>query len=67
MATAPEDAIRARRKLTNRLIARHAAERLRPFFLRDANVIVGDGILILGADAVISAFQAQFADPAFTT
>ncbi|WP_337188361.1 DUF4440 domain-containing protein [Phenylobacterium sp.] len=67
MATTPEDAIRARRKLTNRLIARHAAERLRPFFLRDATVIVGDGSLIVGADAVIAAFAAQFTDPGFIT
>ncbi|WP_293381124.1 DUF4440 domain-containing protein [Phenylobacterium sp. SCN 70-31] len=67
MATAPEDAIRARRKLTNRLIAQHAAERLRPFFVRDVNVIVGDGSLIVGADAVIEAFAAQFGEPGFVT
>lgn len=67
MATAPEDAIRARRKLTNRLIAAHEAQRLRPFFLPDVKVIVGDGGLIVGADAVIEAFAAQFADPGFTT
>lgn len=63
--TAPEDAVRARRRLTNKLIAAHDAERLRPFFARDAQVIVGDGSLIVGADAVIAAFAGQFADPAF--
>jgi ketosteroid isomerase-like protein len=63
--TAPEDAIRARRRLTNKLIAAHDAARLRPFFAADANVIVGDGSLILGAEAVIQAFAGQFADPAF--
>ncbi|WP_397404305.1 YybH family protein [Phenylobacterium sp.] len=63
----PGDAIRARRKLTNKLIAAHAALRLRPFFAPDAKLIVGDGGLILGADAVIQAFASQFADPAFGT
>jgi ketosteroid isomerase-like protein len=63
--TAPEDAIRARRRLTNKLIAAHDAARLRPFFAAGANVIVGDGSLILGAEAVIQAFAGQFADPAF--
>jgi len=65
--TAPEDAIRARRKLTNKLIASHEAPRLRPFFLPDVKLIVGDGALILGADQVIEAFAGQFADPAFRT
>jgi len=67
MSTAPEDAIRARRKLTNRLIAAHEPERLRPFFAPDVKLIVGDGALLLGADAVIQAFAGQFADPAFRT
>ncbi len=68
MTTAPaETALRARRKLTNRLIAAHQAARLRPFFTDDACVIVGDGAVILRADAVIEAFAAQFADPAFVT
>ncbi len=67
MATAPEDAIRARRKLTNKLIARREAARLKPFFLPDVKLIVGDGELILGAEQVVSAFAAQFADPAFQT
>ena len=65
--TTPDDAIRARRRLTNRLIATHEAERLRPFFLPDVKLIVGDGGLILGADSVIEAFAAQFADPEFRT
>ncbi|HTK33881.1 MAG TPA: nuclear transport factor 2 family protein [Caulobacteraceae bacterium] len=60
-----ETAIRARRKLTNRLIAEHQAGRLRPFFSEDAHVIVGDGGLIMGADNVVAAFAAQFGDPAF--
>ena len=63
----PGDAIRARRKLTNKLIAAHEALRLRPFFTPDVKLIVGDGGLILGADAVIQAFASQFADPAFGT
>lgn len=63
----PEDAIRARRKLTNRLIAGHEAARLRPFFVADARVIVGDGALILGADEVIAAFASQFAEVGFVT
>lgn len=65
--TAPEDAIRARRRLTNKLIAAHEAARLRPFFAPDVKLIVGDGGLIVGADAVVDAFSGQFADPAFVT
>ena len=65
MATAPEDAVRARRRLTNRLIAAHDAGRLRPFFSPDVKLVVGDGDLILGVDAVIAAFAAQFAEPGF--
>jgi hypothetical protein len=65
--TAPDAAVRARRRLTNRLIAAHEAERLRPFFVADVNLIVGDGGLILGVDAVIEAFAAQFRDPGFKT
>jgi hypothetical protein len=65
--TTPEDAIRARRRLTNKLIASHEAGRLRPFLDPEVKVIVGDGGLITGADQVIKAFQAQFADPAFIT
>jgi len=58
-------AIRARRKLTNRLIAAHDAARLRPHFTDDIAVIVGDGALIQGVDAVVAAFAGQFADAAF--
>ena len=61
----PDVAIRAKRKLTNRLIATHEAERLRPHLTADVLLIVGDGGLIQGADAVIAAFASQFADPAF--
>lgn len=64
---APEDAIRARRKLTNKLIATHEAARLRPFFTPDVKLIVGDGSLILGVDSVIEAFAGQFTDPGFVT
>lgn len=62
-----EKAVRARRKLTNRLIAEHQAERLRPFMTDDAVLIAGDGTPILGAAAIIQAFAAQFADPDFVT
>jgi hypothetical protein len=63
--TAPEDAIRARRRLTNKLIASRDAARLRPFFVADARLVTGDGGLILGADAIIEAFAAQFREPGF--
>jgi ketosteroid isomerase-like protein len=63
--TAPEDAIRARRRLTNKLIAAREAARLRPFFAADARLIAGDGGLILGADAIVEAFAAQFREPGF--
>ena len=62
---APDIAIRAKRKLTNRLIAAHDAARLRPHLTDDMLLIVGDGDLIRGADAVVAAFASQFADPAF--
>ena len=64
---APDAAIRAKRKLTNRLIAAHDAARLRPHLMDDMLVIVGDGGLIQGADAVVAAFAGQFADAAFVT
>ena len=64
--TAADDAIRARRKLTNKFIAARQAERLRPFFLPDARLITGDGGLILGAAGIVGAFAAQFADPKFS-
>ena len=60
-----ETAIRARRRLTNKLIAGHDAQRLKPFFTLDAKVIAGDGTLITGAAAIIDAFAAQFAEPGF--
>lgn len=63
--TAPEDAIRARRKLTNKLIAAKDAARLRPFLAKDVNLITGDGSLVAGADAVVAAFAGQFRDPTF--
>ena len=62
---APEHAIRAKRKLTNRLIAAHDAARLRPHMTDDMLLIVGDGGLIQGADAVVAAFVSQFAEPDF--
>jgi ketosteroid isomerase-like protein len=65
--TAPDDAIRARRRLTNKLIAAHEAPRLRPFFTADARLIAGDGGLLMGVDAILEAFAGQFADPAFVT
>jgi ketosteroid isomerase-like protein len=63
--TTPEDAIRARRRLTNKLIAAHDAGRLAPFFVSDARLIGGEGGLLLGREAILSAFARQFADPAF--
>jgi ketosteroid isomerase-like protein len=62
---APDVAIRAKRKLTNRLIGARDALRLRPHLTDDMVLIVGDGDLIRGADAVAAAFASQFADPAF--
>jgi ketosteroid isomerase-like protein len=62
---APDVAIRAKRKLTNRLIAARDAARLRPHLSDDMLLIVGDGELIRGADAVVAAFASQFADAAF--
>ncbi|MBS0331584.1 MAG: nuclear transport factor 2 family protein [Proteobacteria bacterium] len=63
--TAPEDAIRARRRLTNRFIADKQAPRLRPFFMPDARLIPGGGGLILGADAIVAAFGEQMRQPGF--
>lgn len=63
--TSPADAIRARRKLTNRLIAAHDAARLKPFLHPEMKLITGDGSLVLGAQAVVEAFARQFADPTF--
>ena len=63
--TAPQDAIAARRRLTNKLIAARDAVRLRPFFAADARPIPGGGGLILGADAIVEAFAGQFREPGF--
>lgn len=63
--TTPDDAIRARRRLTNKLIAAKDAQRLKPFFAADVKLIVGDGALIVGLDAMIDAFAGQFRDPDF--
>ena len=60
-----ETAVRARRKLTNRLIAAHDAARLKPFFDPAARVITGDGSLIDGAAAILETFGVHFAEPAF--
>ena len=65
--TTPQDAIRARRKLTNKIIAAHDAGRLAPFFDSQVNLISGEGGLLMGAQAVLAAFQAQVADPSFVT
>lgn len=65
--TTPQDAIRARRKLTNKIIAAHDAKRLAPFFDPQVTLISGEGGLLMGASAVLAAFQAQFADPSFIT
>jgi ketosteroid isomerase-like protein len=62
---APEIAIRAKRKLTNRLIAAHDAPRLKPHLTDDMVLITGDGGVILGAEAVVDAFAGQFADARF--
>lgn len=63
--TAPADMIRARRRLTNRLIAAHQADRLAPFLAADVRLTGGEGGMILGAPAVVEAFRQQFADPDF--
>ena len=63
--TTPEDAIRARRRLTNKFIVEKQAQRLRPFFAAEARVIPGGGGLILGSDAIIAAFAEQLCDPGF--
>jgi hypothetical protein len=65
--TPAETAIRARRKLTNKLIATHDAARLQPFLDAQVKLITGEGSLITGAEAVIAAFEAQFRDAAFIT
>lgn len=67
MAVEAEDAIRARRRLTNKIIAARDAARLKPFFAAQASVIAGDGGLITGCEAILAAFAGQFADPDFRT
>jgi ketosteroid isomerase-like protein len=61
----PADAIQARRRLTNRFIAGREAARLGPVFLPTAVVIAGDGAVITGREAILSAFAGQFADSGF--
>ena len=63
--TSPDDAIRARRHLSNKIIAAHDAERLRALFIPDAKVIVGDGALIIGSDSIVQAFASQFSEIGF--
>src|ERR1700761_7971843 len=63
--TSAADAIQARRRLTNKIIAAHDAARLRPFFDPQVKLIVGDGALITGVDGVLDAFAGQFQDPGF--
>lgn len=63
--TTPQDAIAARRKLTNKLIAAKDAARLRPFFDPRVTLIAGDGSLLLGAEDVLAAFAGQFVDKGF--
>jgi len=60
-----EDAIRARRKLTNKLIASKEAARLRPFFDPGVILIAGDGSRMVGAGEVIDAFASQFREAGF--
>ncbi len=61
--SAAETAVRARRRLTNKLIAARDAARLKPFFDPEIKLIVGDGGLIVGADEVVRAFALQFSAP----
>ncbi len=65
--TPVEAAIRARRRLTNRLIAAREARRLRPFLDPQIKLIAGDGSLLVGIDSVLTAFETQFRDPGFIT
>jgi hypothetical protein len=63
--TTPEDAIRARRRLTNKIIASHEAARLKPFLHPKVKLITGDGTLLVGAEEVVDAFANHFRDPDF--
>lgn len=60
-----ENAIRQQRRRTNKLIADHEAERLRPFFLPTVTVIAGDGWVVSGLDELIRRFDEFFKDPTF--
>ena len=64
---AEDNAIRQQRRRTNKLIADHEAERLRPFFDPKVTVIAGDGSVISGIDALIERFTSFFDDPTFIT
>jgi hypothetical protein len=65
--TTAENAIRARRHQTNRLIAAHETTKLKPFFDTDAKVIAGSGALIQGVTDILGVFQAAYDDPSFVT
>ena len=60
-----DQAILARRRLTNKLIVNKDAARLKPFLDPGCQLVTGDGSLLSGREAILSAFAAQFADPAF--
>lgn len=60
-----EAAIRDRRQRTNDLIAAHQAEALRPFFDPEVKLVRGDGTLVVGIDATVKLFEAQFSDRDF--
>lgn len=53
--------------MTNRFIAAHQAQRLRPFMTADARLTGGEGGMLMGAEAIIDAFEGQFSDPDFVT
>jgi hypothetical protein len=61
----PADAIAARRKLTNKLIAGKAAARLTPFFDPKVVLIAGDGSLLMGAAEVLPPSTPSSRDPDF--
>ena len=63
--TSPTDAIRARRKLTNKLIAAHDAARLRPFLAKDMKLIGSGGAVVLYGGAERGNSGGPFATLAF--
>jgi ketosteroid isomerase-like protein len=65
--TTSEEAVRGRRNRSNKLIAAHDVAGLKPLFDPAITLIAGDGSILLGAAAVLGAFEAQFRDPAFIT